>query len=192
VLPGDPPPEGLSVYSYSFRDNTDDWELGAGVWSRVPWEGGYALKGTNHGFVRLTAHSGAISFLGFRFNLDKDGSGFQANLLETVEGPQTRYSVKFDAKGIEITKQDAGKATLLARKTSPISTGAGHEAMIMVGGESVDVSLDGKETIGANDPSPPGGTYASFECLSEPAVYVQDVEVRIGPESEPHPRAPRQ
>jgi hypothetical protein len=191
VLPGDPPPAGPQLYTYDFNDGALDWELGTGVWSRVPWQGGYALRGAGHGFARLTAHSGDISMLGFRFQLNDEGTSLHANLLESVIGPHTRYFVSLAPGRVSINRQEGESFKELAAKQVKIEPKVTHSARILVGGGSIDLFVDDQPLLGVDDAGPPPGQHISFESLRDPPVHIETVEVQIGPEPATHQRAPR-
>jgi hypothetical protein len=191
VINAPPPDSKAQVFPYDFKNGPDDWELGAGVWTRVPWEGGYALRGEGHGFVRLTAHSGDVTSVSFGFRLDSAESVLRANVLESVEGPQQRYVISLGPQGIEIGRQEGSTVNSLARVTGAVAPGTPHDAEILVGGGSIDVFLDGMGALGVDHSAPPPPGYVSFESMDRSVAYVQNVKVQIGPESAPHPRAPR-
>ena len=72
------------IYHYDFNTDHVDWKLQPGVWSRVSLEGGnHALRGSGNGFASLTAHSGEVSLLRFRFRLEGLQSRLHANVLES-------------------------------------------------------------------------------------------------------------
>ncbi len=182
----------VHTYFYDFEDGTSDWYLDPGVWSRAPSEGGHALRGAGQGFARLTAHSGDVSSLRFRFCLKDIKFGMRANVLQSSNPSPTSYAVYFGAEGVVISRQQSGSFHKLGLGFVPIAPDVFYEAQILVGGGSIDVFLDGEGVVGVDDPTLPPG-YVSFESLSpgSSAVYVDDVEVQIGPEPAPHPRAPR-
>lgn len=182
----------VDTYFYDFEDGTSDWYLEPGVWSRAPSQAGHALRGSGEGFARLTAHSGNVSSLRFSFRLEDIKFGVRASVLLSFDPSPTRYAVYFGAEGVQLSREQNGSFHKLGLGFVPIAPDTFYEAQILVGGGSIDVFLNGEGVVGVDDPTLPPG-YVSFESLSpgSSAVYVDDVEVQIGPEPAPHPRAPR-
>lgn len=181
----------VQVYSYDFENGLSDWYLEPGIWQQVSWGGGHVLRGTGHGFARLTAHSGDVSALTFQFRLQDLESQFHANLLESFTGGHTRYAVRFQSSGVVLSKQITSNFQELGMGFAPIAPDLFHTAQIMVGGGSIDVFVDGEGVVGMDDPSPPPPGFISFESLDNSEVLIDNVEVQIGPEPVPHPHAPR-
>ncbi len=167
----------LSVYTYDFEKGTDGWELQPGVWSRTPLENGHALRGQGHGFARLTAHSGNVSVLRFRFRLENPQSSLHANVLESFAAGHTRYFVSFSAEGVGITRQLGASFRQLGMADAQVVPNVFHEAHVMVGGGTIDVFLDKEGVVGVDDANPPPGGI-SLESLDNSVVYVDDVEVK--------------
>jgi len=176
---------------YNFESGTDGWDLEPGVWSWAPSEGGHALRGEGHGFVRLSTYQGDISSLQFGFRLENSQSSLHANVLESFATGHTRYFVSFGANGVGISRQQGSFFQDLGSGLAAVTPGVFHSAQVLVGGGSIDVFVDGEGVVGVDDlvPPPPGGV--SFESLENSVVYVDDVMVGMGPESAPHARAPR-
>ena len=181
----------VQIYSYDFESGTAGWTLESGVWARVPYAGGHALLGTGHGFARLTSQSGDTTSLSFRFRLEDLQSSLHANVYENFTSGHARYLVSFGSNGIGISRQQGSSFQDMGLGFVPISPEVFHDARIMVGGGSIDVFLDGDAAVGVDDPVAPPPGYISFESLDNSTVYIDDVEVQIGPEPAPHPRAPR-
>lgn len=179
------------IYSYDFDNGSAGWDLEAGIWFWVPSGSGHALFGSGHGFARLTAHSGEISALSFKFRLEDLGSQFHANLLESFTGGHTRYAVRFQSNGVVLSKQVTSNFQELGMGFAPITPDVFHEAQILVGGGSIDVFVDGEGVVGVDDPIPPPPGFISFESLDDSDVFIDNVEVQIGPEPAPHSHAPR-
>jgi hypothetical protein len=179
------------VYSYDFDDGSAGWDLEAGIWFWVPSGGGHALFGSGHGFARLTAHSGEVSALTFKFRLEDLNSQFHANLLESFTGGHTRYAVRFQSNGVVLSKQITSNFQELGMGFAPIAPDVFHEAQILVGGGSIDVFVDGEGVVGVDDPNPPPPGFISFESLDDSGLFIDNVEVQIGPEPAPHSHAPR-
>ncbi len=176
---------------YDFEQDTTDWTLESGVWSRVACGGGYALRGVGHGFARLTAYSGDVSRVSFRFFLQDLKSSLHANVLDNIESGGERYLIRFEGGGVHISRQTGGTFKDFGQGFIPIIPGVFHTAEILIGGGSVDVFVDGEAAVGIDDPTPPPGGYVSFESLENTTVYIDDVEVQFGTESTPHTKAPR-
>ena len=99
-------PAAVETYFYNFENGTTDWQLQTDFWSLAASEGGHALRGAGNGFARLTAHTGEISSLRFRFRLQDLQSRAQANVLETfATGIHVRYFVDFGTQGVAIGRQ---------------------------------------------------------------------------------------
>lgn len=182
------------VHTYGFEKGTQDWQLASDVWSwsRLPQGTGHALRGAGHGKASLVAHSGDISALLFRLRLDGMQSQIQANLLEDEkDGKQLRYLVAFGLGGVWISQQTGTSLRKMGRGFAPIAPNLFHQVEIRVGGNSIDVSVDGEEVVGVDDSTPPPQGGVSFESLEGSVVWVDDVEVVIGKETAPHAKAPR-
>jgi hypothetical protein len=207
------------TFYYDFEQQTNDWLLDSGVWSRASLGNEHALRGSGHGFASLISHKGPISSLRFRFCLSNLKSSLHANVLETKPQPHklhTRYLVGFSANGVNVARQQGAVFTDLGLGFVPIEPNVSYEALILVGDGSIDVFLDNEGVVGVDDSEPPPPGSVSFECFGaekgideearipppprgyssfasqeKPVVYVDDVTVGIGPKAVPHPRAPR-
>lgn len=186
-------PSDLQTYRYDFESGTSGWQWQSGIWSWAAVDGGHGLRGEGHGWARLMEHTGEASSFRFRFRLEDLESTLIATLWETyADGTHRRYYVSLGGgTGMTLVRQQGATFTNLGVGYVPISPGVFYEALILVGGGSIDVFLNGEGVVGADDPAPPPPGYVSFESLDNSVAFVDDVEVQFGPEAAPHSRAPR-
>ncbi|MFQ5381690.1 MAG: carboxypeptidase-like regulatory domain-containing protein [Dehalococcoidia bacterium] len=183
-------PGETSIQTFDFEGGAGPWQLDAGVWALGPVSAGQALIGAGRGFARLGGLDRPVSRLEFRFSLEEETSGIHASILETLTGGHRRYFASITLNGVALFRQEAGVFTRLGEEPVQLLPNQVATAVVLVGGGSIDVLLDGKPVLGADDATPPPPGSVSFESLGG-KVIVDDVRVTVGAEAGPHVRAPR-
>lgn len=191
-----------TTQKYDFDAGAPGWSLDQ-VWSlapsptapaNTPATTGQALRGTGHGFARLTVQRD-VSRLAFRARLDGWNTQLNVNVLETWTTGYTpqhlRYYLTIHSYRVQITYQDGSSFQSLGRGLAPIAPNRFHDFEVRLGAGSLDVAVDGEDLVGVDVPLklPTGGV--GFECDGTQPVYIDDVEVELGGQAVPHPQAPR-
>ncbi len=169
----------VGTYSYDFEAGTAGWELSE-AWSRVETSDGYALQGTGEGSAGLSAVTGRISYLKYRFMVDELGGGLNANIFT----PSMRYTLEVGARGLcFFTLAPDQELEHCIFGHYPILPGWFYTVEMYLSDTSVDVFINGEGVVGTELASPPGEErVVGFEVFAGGggSVTVDDVEVKLG------------
>lgn len=171
--------EEILVYSQDFEAGSPpDWSLENG-WSVAKSDGGHALLGQGHVWVKLVADPWYDYRYTFKLKLDA-GASLHANIR--IMAP-IRYFI-----GLSRERSYIGKQTGADQFFHDLSQAGGissgwHTVEISAQGNSIIVQVDGKAWFKYNDPDPlPMGGIA-FESLEGGLVWIDDLQVFV-PETE--------
>lgn len=187
VRPCRPPGPGLD---FDFDTGAQGWTLQSGVWTHVAHGDGHALRGAGHGFAALNSYSGTPSRLSLR--LQVDSGTVHVNLHETASGSgHIRYIVALGFGSVALHRWDASTQTTLGQVSAGFDPGVPHDIDVLLGGNSIDVVVDGLGILGVDEPGPLPAGRVSVESLDATVAIIDEVHIATDPESTPHPRAPR-
>ena len=175
-----PPAETTAnTYSYDFESGTSGWKLGQS-WSRVETADGHALRASGEGSIALSAVTGKISYLKYRFKT----SGLGGSLNATISTAAMSYTLEFGARGVCFFTLAPGQGLEhCIFGHYPILPEKYYTVEIYLSDTSADVFIDGEPVVGKDLKTPPGAERSvRFETFTQAPgnVTLDDVVVKTG------------
>lgn len=162
------------IITENFESSTENWMLEDG-WKVVQKEEELVLSGNKHSFATFVGASGVVQTLEAKINLVR--GGIHLNIREDTPGGRSRYFVGLRGGHSYIQKEQTMNFQELTTSNEGISLNEWHEIKIEIIETRINVYLDGKLLLSAQDPAMLTEGSISFETLEDSLAYISDVRI---------------